>query len=189
MAAQNADAVRFAPDATLYVASVGAVQPTDVSTAWGTSWVPLGYTSSDGIELTPNVETESYTPHQSLTPIKTILTSANFELSFTMSQFDADTTGLYFFGGTWVAGGTANPDVYTLDVSSSPTLDERALGVEWEDGAGTVTRLVVARGLVTNREALTLARANPNELGVTFQALSEAGKLCSLITNADMSGA
>jgi hypothetical protein len=69
---QNADAIRFAPKATIYFAPKG----TDVSGLLGdvmavipNTFTAMGYTAEDGIELTPSVETNPVNVHQSATQV------------------------------------------------------------------------------------------------------------------------
>lgn len=194
---QNADAIRFAPKATIrmapkgtdvspYMSDVMVPLPDDV-------FVPLGYTAEDGIELTPTVETNPVTVHQSATPVKYVVTSASVTLAFTMMQFDENTVPLYF-GADFVeqANGTL-----TLDLASTPDLREQVLIVEWGDFAetpnesdptgpatlvsGTKTRLILPRIMLSERNAITLTRTDAQQLGVTVQALDVGGKLGTVL--------
>lgn len=194
---QNADAIRFAPKATIrmapkgtdvtpYMSDVMVPLPDDV-------FVPLGYTAEDGIELTPTVETNPVTVHQSATPVKYVVTSASVTLAFTMMQFDENTVPLYF-GADFVeqANGTL-----TLDLASTPDLREQVLIVEWGDFtetpnesdptgpatlvSGTKTRLILPRIMLSERNAITLTRTDAQQLGVTVQALDVGGKLGTVL--------
>jgi hypothetical protein len=108
-----------------------------------------------------------------------------------LSQFDADATALYF-GTEWTPAedgtGTPIPGVYVLNLESTPELAERALLVEWSDGAVT-NRLIIPRGMVSEREGLKLTRVDSQTLGVTLDALDSGGSLGYILTNADMSAA
>lgn len=194
---QNADAIRFAPKATIrmapkgtdvtpYMSDVMAPLPDEV-------FVPLGYTAEDGIELTPTVETNPVTVHQSATPVKYVVTSASVTLAFTMMQFDENTVPLYF-GADFVeqSNGTL-----TLDLASTPDLREQVLIVEWGDFtetpnesdptgpatlvSGTKTRLILPRIMLSERNAITLTRTDAQQLGVTVQALDVGGKLGTVL--------
>lgn len=194
---QNADAIRFAPKATIRMAPKGTdVTPymSDVMVPLDDDvFVPLGYTAEDGIELTPTVETNPVMVHQSATPVKYVVTSASVTLAFTMMQFDENTVPLYF-GADFVEqpNGTL-----TLDLASTPDLREQVLIVEWGDFtetpddsdptgpatlvSGTKTRLILPRIMLSERNAITLTRTDAQQLGVTVQALDVGGKLGTVL--------
>ena len=173
-------------DVTPYMSDVMVPLDDDV-------FVPLGYMAEDGIELTPTVETNPVTVHQSATPVKYVVTSASVTLAFTMMQFDENTVPLYF-GADFVeqANGTL-----TLDLASTPELREQVLIVEWGDFAetpnesdptgpatlvsGTKTRLILPRIMLSERNAITLTRTDAQQLGVTVQALGVGGKLGTVL--------
>lgn len=189
---QNAEAIRFAPKATIsfarkgtdvapYMQDVMVPLPSDVFT-------PMGYTAEDGIELTPSVETNPVNAHQSATPVKFVVASASATLAFTMMQFDENTVPVYF--GTDFVDGDSGTKV--LNLSSTPDLAENVVVVEWGDfqeeaGAtegepatllsGTKTRLIIPRGMLSERNAITLTRTDASQLGVTIQALDYNGSL------------
>lgn len=72
--------------------------------------------------------------------------------------------------------------VYKLIVPSSPSLDKRMLGIEWDDGEVT-NRLVVAHGLVTARDQLNIVRSKNQAFGVTFTALDLGGELATVLSD------
>jgi len=171
--------VRVAPFGHVYVAPVGTVAPTDVTSAFGAGWKELGYLDEDGVGITPSTDVSDIVAWQSLLPVKTSLTGLDLTLEFNLIQVNQDTTALYFFGETWaVAGGVA-----TLAMSSNPTLDERALAVEWTDDAANVNRLIVGRGLVTDRAQLSLKRSEATAFGITFRALDNNGLMATLLSD------
>lgn len=202
---QNADAIRFAPKATIRMAPKGTdVSPylNDVMVPLDDDvFVPLGYTAEDGIELTPTVETNPVAVHQSATPVKYVVTSASVTLAFTMMQFDENTVPLYF-GADFVA--QANGTL-TLDLASTPDLREQVLIVEWGDFvetpneidpaspatlvSGTKTRLILPRIMLSERNAITLTRTDAQQLGVTVQALDVGGKLGTVLMKSADEGA
>ncbi|MFE0151388.1 hypothetical protein ACFWY5_29875 [Nonomuraea sp. NPDC059007] len=186
MAANTPSTIRFAPKGRIFVAPVGSKAPEDVATPLDAAWKELGYISPDGAELTPSVDSQPVEVWQSATPVKYVVNSAACQLKFTLLQFDADATALYF-GTTWVKAkkedGTEVPNVFTLDLASTPELAEKALVVEWGD-ANSVSRLVIERGMVSEREGLKLTRTSAQSLGVTFDALDSDGRLGYILTNA-----
>ncbi|MFD8527803.1 hypothetical protein ACFV0L_10385 [Streptosporangium canum] len=185
MGSNNAGSIRFAPKGRILVAPVGTAAPTDVTSAF-TGWKELGYVSPDGCELTPSVDSAPIEVWQSATPVKYVVNAAACSLKFTLLQFDADGTALYF-GTTWQQAKGENDTpitgVYRLDLASTPELAERAIAVEWGD-ANSTSRLIIPRGMISEREGLKLTRTNAQSLGVTYEALDSAGVLGYILSNA-----
>lgn len=171
--------VRLAPMGHVYTAPVGTAGPADVTVAWPVGWTELGYLDEEGVAVTPTTDIEEYMAWQSAVAVKTSLTSIGLDLKFNLIQINQSTTGLYFFGNDWsVSGGLA-----TLTMVSNPELDERALGVEWTDDAGSVNRLIMQRGVVTEREDMMINRKDLTATGVTFKVLEYAGNLATLLSD------
>lgn len=171
--------VRIAPFGHVYVAPVGTAAPTTVVTPLPATWKELGYISEDGVSITPTTDVQDYFAWQNAMPIKTSLTSISMEVGFSMIQINQSTTALYFFGQAWsVAAGVA-----TLSISSNPGLDERAMVIEWTDDGSNLNRLYMPRGLITDRESMTLSRNDLVALGVTFKILDYNGVGAVLLSN------
>lgn len=173
MSQVDASEVRLAPFGDVYVAPVGTAIPTNVTTPWATvapAWKPVGYITEDGVGMTPNTDFGAVKMWQSTLKLKQPLTDVSFEITFSMGQVNETTTGLYFFNSTWVGGAVA-----TLDLTSNPTDLEKALGIEWTDDEGDINRIVIYRGQVTNREAVTLKREEATVYGITYEALDNGG--------------
>lgn len=186
MAANNAGAIRFAPKGKIFVAPVGTAAPTDVSTAFGPLWKELGYVSPDGCELSPSVDSAPVEVWQSAVPVKYVVNSAACQLKFVLMQFDKEGTELYFGSSFTQAMGPDNQPingVFKLDLASTPELAEKALAVEWGD-ANSTSRLIIPRGMISEREGLKLTRTNAQTLGVTYEALDDDGVLGYILTNA-----
>ena len=211
MSANDSDKILFAPQARILIADASAISPTDLpadvtsvitTSGVGAKFAELGYTSADGVELTPKVETDPVEVHQSATPVKYVVKSASFQLKFTAMQWDKDAVALYF-GTAWVQIDEADPTKgWKLTLDSTPRLDEKTLILEWGaytetvDGTdptllnvvGTKSRAVVARGMLSDRDALKIARTDAQQLGVTFDALDDGnGSLGYIVTNEDFS--
>lgn len=207
MAGNSPGKINFAPQARILLADASALIPADLpedvttvikTTGVGAKFKELGYTSADGIELTPKVETDPIEVHQSAVPVKYVVKSASAQLKFTMMQWDMDTVEFYF-GNSWVQIDDTDPTLgYRLDLDSTPNLEEKCLVLEWGtytevvDGVdatllvvtGTKSRLVISRGMVSDKDALKLTRTDAQQLGVTFDALDNgAGKLGYVLTN------
>jgi len=171
--------VRLAPFGHVYVAPVGSVLPTDTTTPFDAAWRELGYLDEDGVEITPSVDVADIGAWQSLVPVKQSLTGMNLELAFNLIQMNQQTTSLFFFGESWTATG----GIATLEISSSPTLDERALAVEWNDDNDNINRLLIPRGLVTDRDGMTLNRSDAVAFGITYRALDYNGLVAVMLSD------
>jgi len=160
----DATQVRVASDGKVLVAPVGTAVPADTTTAWNASFLDLGYASEDGISITPSLDTEDLMGWQSAYPLRRVVTGSGLEISFTCMQANSDTLAL-FFNGTVTTG--------TLPVPVAPSVQERALGIEWSDGA-TKWRLIVPRAVLSDKGEMTLARGEATSIELTFTALPPA---------------
>lgn len=171
--------VRLAPFGHVYVAPVGSTIPTSTTSPFNASWRELGYVSEDGVAFTPSVDINDINAWQSKVPVKRSLTGIDFDVKFTLLQTTQLASSLFFFGEDWtVAGSDA-----TLSVTSNPTLDERALAVEYTDDEGNLNRIILPRALVTDREDLTLNRSDAVQWGVTLKALDQGGVVVLVQSN------
>lgn len=175
----SAAEVRTAPSGHIYVAALGAVEPTDVTTPLAGTYAELGYTTPDGVSLTPSVEQEDIMVWQSLMPVLSPITGMTLEISFVLAQLNRDTLSLYFLGEEVTDDGTTA----TLNLSTNPGTQERVLVVEWEDNTEDLYRLVVPRAQMTNREELQLTRGQSTNLGLSFKALDDNGIAGYLLSN------
>jgi len=164
--ANDGDNVRVGLTGSVYIAPKGTTAPVDLDTAWPAGWVDLGYLSDDGVELTYSTETEDINAWQSLSPVRKVLTGVDMTLGFTAIELKTTTMTLYFPSATM---SDVSGTVHKLSIPAAPAPDERAIGLEWIDG-DIKNRLIIARGEVTDREALTLARSGAVGLGMTVSA-------------------
>lgn len=126
--------VRVAANGKIMIAPRGTAEPADVTAAWGTGWVELGYANEDGVTLARSVEREDQQVWQSVTPVRRLLTGVELTTQFTAVQWNRATTALWFGGGQWVQpDATAHPDLWRFDISAIPRVDERMLGIEWSE--------------------------------------------------------
>lgn len=165
--ALTADEVFIAGGGHVYVADVGATEPTDTTTPWDADWTELGYTTDDGVTITPSQTITDIPAWQSRYPVRRIVTAENFEASFSLLQWNEDTLSLAFRGGTWVG------DVYTPGAAG--VVDERALGIEAIDG-DKIARIVIPRGLVTTVGGINMTRTGANPIPITFSSLATEGE-------------
>ncbi|AOT60462.1 MULTISPECIES: phage tail tube protein [Streptomyces] len=178
MAGNSASEIRVAGTGRVLVAPLGAALPTTFSatpsTDWDSSWVDLGYTTTDGVTFSKKDKLDPVETWQSISPARFVYSDRDLTLKFSMLQFNEDTLP-FFMGGSKtdiVPGGADNQGVFTFDVPDGPTFDERALGLEFTDGKDVTYRFVIPRGQVTATDDIKLARKAAASLGVTFTALS-----------------
>lgn len=177
--AQDTNQVRVAPNGSVNVAPYPATLPTDVTTALNAGYKELGYLNDDGASITPNIDTSGIKAWQSAVDVKTVLTALNMDIKFQMLQVTQDTTANFFFNATWVnVVNTA-----TMTMASNPAIQYKSLVVEWTDDLSYKYRLVIPKGIVTEREALQLKRTDALAFGVTFHCLDDSGTLAKLLTN------
>lgn len=168
--ANDGDNVRVGLNGSVFIAPKGTEAPTDLTAAWGEGWVDLGYLSDDGVSMEYSTDSEDITAWQSLSPVRKVLTSVDMTLGFTAIELKTATVTLYFPSATMTdVGGT----VHQLSIPAAPTPDERAIGLEWRDGDIT-NRLVIARGEVTDRGAITIGRSAAVGLEMTVSAYADS---------------
>ena len=169
-----ADEVFVAGGGHVYIADIGATEPTDTTTPWDADWVELGYTTDAGVTITPGQTITDIPAWQSRYPVRKIVTAETFDVAFSLLQWNQDTLSLAFRGGTWVG------DVYTP--GEAGVVDERALGIEAIDG-DKITRIIIPRGMVTDVGGINLVRTGANPLPITFSALASDEDPFSLIAD------
>ncbi|QFQ97805.1 phage tail protein [Streptomyces phaeolivaceus] len=171
MAGSNANEIRVAGTGRILVAPVGTTAPTDVTSAWGSGWKDLGYTSQDGIKLAKKDKLDPVETWQSVSPARFIYSDRDLTVKFQLLQLNEDTLP-FFMGGDAVAETTTGSGVYKYELAADPKFNEKALGIEFSDGTDITYRFVVSRGQVTETEELSLTRTASIKLGVTFTALA-----------------
>jgi hypothetical protein len=182
--------IRFAPSGYVYMApAVGVTLPTDVGdgTTPPAGYTTLGYVSDAGVTITPQVNTNPVNVWQSAVPVLYNVDSATFSISATFAETNISTTEL-FYGANWapVLDGGGNPTgSYRLDISSSPTLQEISLVVDWSQN-GIHNRVVIPRAMIQDRGAITLVRTAAQEYQLTIEALDSNGSLGYVLTNQAM---
>lgn len=178
--ALNADNVRVGLNGNIYLAPIGTTAPTDLDTAWAAGWSDLGYLSEDGVSMEYSTDQTDINAWQSLSPVRKVLTSVDMTLAFTAIELKTATVKLYFPSSTMTdVSGT----VHKLDIPSAPSPDERAIGLEWIDG-DVKNRLIIPRGEVTERGAITIGRSDAVGLEMTISAYAtSAPELASWLSN------
>lgn len=167
--ANDADNVRVGLNGSVYIAPKGTTAPTDLDTAWGAGWVDLGYLSDDGVSMEYSTDSEDINAWQSLSPVRKVLTSVDMTLGFTAIELKTATMTLYFPSATM---SDVSGTVHQLSIPAAPSPDERAIGLEWIDG-DIKNRLIISRGEVTERGAITIGRSAAVGLEMTVSAYAD----------------
>jgi hypothetical protein len=148
------------------VAPVGTTGPADVATALNVAYVDSGYTSEDGITITPSIDANDVKVFQSNLPVRRSITGRGLEVHFTMLEW-SDVTLPFAFGGGSVTATTGPPAHYLYNAPSSASYDERSLVVEWTDGTN-ITRFTAPRGAVTDIGDINVVRGEASGFEVTY---------------------
>lgn len=167
--ALDADEAVVASTGHVYVAPVATPGPTDLTTALAGEWLELGFTSEDGVSVTPGVDLTEIMAWQSKYPIRRIENTRSLEVSFSLMQWNEATLPFALGGGT-VSTAT---EVHTYTPPTADQVDERAMVIEWSDGAKDY-RMHILRGMVSDLGGFTLARGDAASLDVTFSVLAES---------------
>lgn len=150
--ALNAELARLGVTGAVRVAALGTTAPTDL-TAWGAGWHDLGYISDDGVTESAEEDSETFTPWQASTPIRTEITSSTKTFSFTCWESNAQTVSLYYRVPVeeMVDNGSG---LITFDEKGKPKRDLRAFGIDVIDGSYQ-RRFILPYAEVTERGEIT----------------------------------
>lgn len=140
-----------------------AVLPTTMA-ALNAVWVEVGYVSEDGVTFTDGKDIEDVNAWQAFYPIRKLVSAKNSAVEFVMRQWNESTVPFAFGGGTI----SRTAGVTTYKPPAPGVLDERALIVEWTDGAETF-RLVFPRGMVTGEVSANVVRTAALDLPINYE--------------------
>lgn len=169
--AQDTLQVRAAPAGDLYVAAVGATEPSDVTTGWSAAWTNLGLISEDGPTVQPGMDSTPFNAWQEFFPVRTVVSGRSMEWTFTLIQKNGTNLKLAFGGGTITALGGG---LYSYDPPDPSAVDYRAFGLEVNDG-GIIDRYVLRRGIVTAIDAVPFKKDEPVSFALTVSASAAPG--------------
>lgn len=178
----NPEEVRVAELVNVYLAAIGAAAPTTATSTLSTDWHMVGYIDDDsGVTLTPEVSAEAIMKVQSKMPVKYYISELGLTVGLTMNQVSPETTEIYWYGQQWAleAGGNAH---MTVPSNVSVADMERAMVVEFTADNDAVTRWYFPRGIVIEREEMTLNKADVR-MGLTYHAMDNGGEMFHIYTN------
>jgi len=102
----NAAAVRFGKPGKLYIASVGTTEPTTVTAAWPTGWVPLGYTD-EGSAFNYEISTDNVEVAEELDILARVTTGRDASVEFALAEITYKNLVIAFNGGIVEGDGMA----------------------------------------------------------------------------------
>jgi hypothetical protein len=124
--ANDADETYVAGDGHIYVAPYGTPLPSDFNDVLDAAFIDMGYLTTDGFRMTPDLSSTDFFVWQSRNPVRTVVESDVVTLSLDFVQANEETAKLYFGGGSFT--GT----VYTPPTAGET--DERSLVADVFDG-------------------------------------------------------
>jgi hypothetical protein len=101
---------RVAVTGAVYRAPAGTALPTSATGVLDTNFWDVGYISTDGIQTSISTDTNDIQAWQNGDILRTVMTSHNYTVSFTMMETNETSLGLYynaFTHGAGAASGTA----------------------------------------------------------------------------------
>lgn len=169
--------------AVVYYAPYGTAVPADTvaaGTAWGGSWVKMGYTKTP---LAANYETEELDVEieQSIAPVDRVKTKEALTLETMLAELYLDGVNLGAGGtNTPTAAGAGQPGKEELTVGGTATLTKRAFGFEGtyvdEDGATFPVRVFVWRATARLNGALEFGKADTTGVPLQIKAVADMTK-------------
>lgn len=177
--AQDATQVRVGVSGRLYVAPVGTAFPTTTAGPW-TGFVDVGLLAEPGPAMAASVNTTDVMAWQAYFPVRTVNTSRGMEWKFKILQSTGTALKLSFGGGTITSLGGGD---YRYDPPAPGVVDERALGLEVNDGA-FIYRWLNDRAILASIGDVSMAKDASISYDLSFRSLdSNSGKPWRLITN------
>ncbi len=162
----------------IYVAPEGTAPPADVNTAFATPWEALGYLSGDGATLASSTDSDTLTPWQSTSPVRTVITGKTLTLQFVMWQTTPTSMALYFD----IVKPAATPPL-SFDVRSDQGGQVYAIGLDLLD-QDVVTRIIFGRAQLSDTGDVSFTRGDAVGWDVTLSALDDAGILAHVMQGA-----
>lgn len=169
--AKDVDDIIVGANGTVWVAPVGTAAPTTPVAVPGAGWLDLGYTSEDGVSLVDGKTVEPIRVWQLFHAARRVVTERETTISFVLRQWGKDQVKLAFGGGT-VTEPTAG--VFKYEPPNPEDLDERALMIDWADGAKHY-RWINLRGNVSDNVESQLVRTAAVDLPIAFGILGTDG--------------
>lgn len=161
----NSGQVRVAGSGAIWYAPAGTTVPTDSVTAWGASFVNLGY-QTDGFTVTQSLKTTGIAAWQTTEQVRLINTELIRSVQFENIQSNTSTIALAW-GGATVTAGTGG--AYTLNIPSGQ-LASFVIGIDWSDGI-TNQRFILPNASLLTLPTIKYTRTDAVRFAMDVQAL------------------
>lgn len=159
----------------IFIAPVGTAAPVDGATALPAAWSTLGYLSEDGVSFGSSISSESITPWQSKSPVRTIITGRELSAEFTMLEFTAQNAAIYFDQPMPVE----TDGEFAMQVRSDLPQQMYAICIDVQDSIATV-RYHFPRASLSEAGDLEVTASGAMGLPVTLAALDDGGVLANI---------
>jgi hypothetical protein len=160
----------------IYLAPVGTAGPTDTTTAWPAAWSVLGYASDTGPVIGQNTNKQDIIPWQSMSPVRSVVTSREITLQFILWQLNQQTLSLYFNA----APGTLTTGTLVMPVKSADAGKLYAVGLDVKDGSN-ILRISATRANLTANGNMAITRGATVPLDCTLTMLDDNGTTCTVV--------
>ena len=150
--ALNAELARLGVTGALWVAPMGTTTPTGME-AWPSGYEDLGYISDDGVTESVDEDTETFTPWQSSTSIRTEVTRSTKTFQATLWESKFATISLFYRVGADEMT-TDQDGVVSFVEQGKPSQDLRSFGLDVIDGTYH-RRILLPMAEVTERGDVT----------------------------------
>lgn len=168
---KNADEIVVGANGSIWTAPLGSPLPASIADPFGDAWTDLGYASEDGVTWTDSKSLNSIRVWQEFYDARRVIESREGTLAFSLMQWNGDTVSIAFGGGDVTED---EPGMYRYTPPAPELIDERMLGVEWEDGDKDY-RLVYPKGMTTDDVETNIVRTDAGMLPITFGLLGNNG--------------
>lgn len=162
--------------AGVYLGPPGEPLPTDLADPFDPPWIPVGYISDDGVTMSSSTESESLTPWQSTSPVRTVITGKEITLQFVMWETTPTTMGLWFDVDPPVAAA----GTLTFDVASDAGGLLYAVALDVADQS-TIFRIRFPRAQLSDAGDTTISRGSAIGWDATLSALDDNGVLAEVM--------
>jgi hypothetical protein len=157
----------------IYVAPAGTLPPDSTGDDWTAPWRILGYLSEDGPTVGQSTDATDITPWQSVSPIRSVITSRGVTLQFVLWQLNAVTIAMYFDADEPVPDADGSLE---MEIRTDTPQHLYAVGIDSAD-AERVFRLAFTRASLSAAGDMQLSRGAAVPLDVTLSALDDSGRL------------
>jgi hypothetical protein len=164
----NATQIVVGANGQISVGPTTATAPSEISSAL-TGFSQLGFVSDAGANVSESKEITDVEVWQAFYPARKMITARQFEISFTMRQWNGFNIKFAFGGGTITSQGGGK---WSFTPPSASVIDERSMVLDWQDGTKNY-RIYVPRGLAIATVESTMVRTAASDLAITFAALSD----------------